>query len=123
VHLKDQAVQEYADGFLFGDAALGEGFLQLAEMVRVLRAAQPQVRFSLEVITRDPLRVPVLTPPYWATMTDVPATDLARTLRTVKAKAARTLPTVGGLPLEQQVEAETRNITTSLAYARERLGL
>jgi hypothetical protein len=93
-------------------------------MVRVLREARPEVRFNLEVIARNPLRVPVLTPRYWATMSGVPATDLARTLRTVRAKAPRgPLPMVSSLPLEQQVECEQRIVADSLTYAREHLGL
>ena len=115
---------EYEDGFLLADAALGKGFLDLAAMVRVLREARPDVRFNLEVIARDPLRVPVLTAKYWGTMPGVPATDLARTLRTVRAKAPRgPLPTVNSLPLEQQVECEQRIVADSLTYAREHLGL
>ena len=124
VHLKDQAVREYEDGFLFADVHLGKGFLDLPGMVRVLREARPEVRFSLEVITRDSLRVPVLTAKYWATMGGVSAADLARTLKTVKMKgSAEALPVIGSLPVEAQVEAETRNIERSLAYAREQLRL
>ena len=49
-------------------------------------AAQPDVRFNLETLMRDPLKVPVLTEKYWATFPDVPGSDLARTLRVVRAK-------------------------------------
>ena len=122
VHLKDQAVRESDDGFLFADAPLGKGFLDLSAIVRVLREANPAIHFNIEVMTRDPLRVPVLTPKYWATMPDVPATDLARTLRTVKANASpQPLPQVSNLSIEDRVAAETRNISESLAYAREHL--
>jgi 3-oxoisoapionate decarboxylase len=122
VHLKDQAVHEYAEGFLYGDAALGRGFLPIEEMVRLLRQARPDVTFNLEVITRDPLKVPVLTPGFWATLPDVPARDLARTLQIVKAKAAPApLTTVTTLPLEEQLALEQNNIEQSLTYARERL--
>jgi sugar phosphate isomerase/epimerase len=124
VHLKDQAVGEYEDGFLLADAALGKGFLDLAAMVRVLREARPEVRFNLEVITRDPLRIPVLTPKYWATMAGVPAADLARTMRTVKANTSRDgLAAVSSLSVEAQIECETRNVEASLAYARDHLRL
>ena len=123
VHLKDQAVQESEDGFLFGDAALGQGFLDLKRMVQVLRQAKPDVRFSLEVITRDPLQVPCLTEKYWATLTDVPGTDLARTLRMVRAHAQKTLPRVSELPPADRAEFEEQNIRQSLAYARTELGM
>ena len=97
VHLKDQAVREYDDGFLFADAALGDGFLDLQAMVAILEEANPAVQFSLETITRDPLKVPCLTEAYWATFGDVPGSDLARTLRTVRAHAAGQLAEVSGL--------------------------
>ena len=121
-HIKDQAVREYEDGFLFADAALGKGFLDVVQIVRLLRAANPHVRLNLEVMTRDPLRVPVLTTKYWCTMPDAPASDLARTLRTVKGNARPTsFALVSALSLQQRVELEARNITESLAYAREHL--
>ena len=123
VHLKDQAVREYEYGFLFADAVLGEGFLDLERMVAILRRANPQVHFCLETITRDPLEVPCLTDKYWATLADVPGSDLARTLRTVRANASQELPEVSHLPLAEQVEREEDNVKRCLAYAREHLGL
>ena len=124
VHVRDHAVQAYDDGFLFGETALGQGFLDVPAMVRVLREARPEVHVNLEVIARDPLRVPVLTPKYWATMPAVPALDLARTIRTVKAKTPREpLPSINSLSVEQQVACEQRMVEDSLAYAREHLGL
>jgi len=124
VHLKDQGVREYDEGFLFGDVPLGRGFLDLPKMVEVLRKAKPDVRFTLEMITRDPLRVPCLTEKYWATMADVPGRELARTLRTVRAHAApEPLPRVSDLTPDRQVAQEESNVRGCLAYAREHLGL
>ncbi|HUT89913.1 MAG TPA: sugar phosphate isomerase/epimerase family protein [Thermoguttaceae bacterium] len=123
VHLKDQAVGEYDDGFLFADVPLGEGFLDLAKMVETLRAASPQVRFSLEMITRDPLEVPCLTEKYWATLADVRGRDLARTLRVVRAHACERLPQISGLPLDEQARREEENVKKCLAYAGHSLGL
>jgi 3-oxoisoapionate decarboxylase len=124
VHLRDHVVQEYPEGFLFGEVALGKGFLDVPAMVKTLRAARPEVRFQLEVITRDPLRVPVLTPAYWMSMKGVPGSHLAKTLRTVRAAAPpKALPLIGSLPLDQQVQREQQTVEDSLAYARERLGL
>ena len=124
VHLKDQVVREYEEGFLFADAALGEGFLDLPAMVAILRKAKPDCRFSLESITRDPLKVPCLTEKYWATFADVPGRDLARTLRTVRSNTCpEPLARISHLPLEEQVAREDETVRTSLAYARDRLGL
>lgn len=123
VHLKDQAVREYEDGFLLGDIPLGAGSFDLKRMVEILQAAKPQIRFSLELITRDPLKVPCLTEQYWTTLAAVPGGDLARTLRFVRAHRAENIQHVSSLSLEKQVELEDANIAASLAYARTKLGL
>lgn len=123
VHLKDQAVQPDAEGFLLADIPLGQGCLNLAEMVRVLREAKPGLPMCLELITRDPLKVPCLAESYWPTFPDVPAVDLARTLRMVHSSAAAELATVSSREPAEQVALETQNIVASLRYAREQLRL
>jgi sugar phosphate isomerase/epimerase len=123
VHLKDQALRETDDGFLLGDIPLGQGCFDLPRMVKTLQKAKPDLRFMLELITRDALRVPCLTEPYWVTMPTVPARDLARTLRLVRSHAAKKLQTVRTLSLEKQVALEDANIAASLRYAREQLKL
>ncbi len=124
VHLKDMAVREYADGFLLSEVPFGEGFLDLARMVRLLKTAHPEARFSLEMITRDPLRVPCLTEKYWATFKDVPARDLAGTLALVRANAsAEPLPRVSHLSQNEQIKREEENVRSCLAFARDPLSL
>jgi sugar phosphate isomerase/epimerase len=125
VHVKDVAVAECDDGFLLADVVLGQGMLDLAEMTRILRQANPEVRFSLEMSTRDPLVVPCLTEKYWATLGQVSAKDLARTLRWVRDKGTpeTALPRAEHLPAEERIKLEEENIQKCLAYAREHLGL
>jgi len=124
VHIKDQALQSYEDGFLFGDVALGDGFLDLPAMVKILREANPSIQFDLETITRDPLRVPVLQQTYYRSMGDIPASDLGRALREIRVSAApEPLEIISALSLDDQVAAESRNIRRSVDYARETLGL
>jgi sugar phosphate isomerase/epimerase len=67
-HLKDMGVAEYENGFLLSEVPLGQGFLDLGQIVAVLAKANPQLQFNLEMITRDPLKVPCLTAKFWATM-------------------------------------------------------
>jgi sugar phosphate isomerase/epimerase len=118
VHLKDMAVQQYDDGFLLAEVPLGEGILDLAKMVSVLRGHHPEVRFSLEMITRDALKIPCLTDRYWQAMGDVPAGNLARTLRLVRTAGRKEpLPSVGQLPLAQQMELEDVNVKKCLVCA------
>lgn len=123
-HVKDMGVEEYPDGFLLSEVPLGAGILDLPAMVQAIRAAHPEVRFSLEMITRDPLKIPCLTSPYYATFPDLPARDLARTLSLVRSRASKSpLPRVTGLSAADARAREEQNVRESLAYARERLGL
>jgi 3-oxoisoapionate decarboxylase len=119
-HIKDMGVQEYADGFLLSEVPLGDGFLPLQRMMEAVRAANPAVQFNLEMITRDPLRVPCLTESYWATMEGAAASQLARALGSIKRNVpAKPLPKTTGLSLEQQLAFEDRNVRQSLRYAHE----
>ena len=123
-HLKDMAVAEYEDGFLLADVPLGQGVLDLPRMVEILRKANPDIRFSLEMSTRDALKVPCLAETYWVTFADVPGSDLAHTLRYVRANASpEPLQTVNHLPLDELVRLEEGNIGQCLAFAREHLNL
>jgi sugar phosphate isomerase/epimerase len=122
-HLKDMAVEESADGFLLSEVVLGEGIIDLAGTVERLRKARPGIRFHTEMLTRDPLRVPVLTDGYWATFGGVPGRDLARTLAFVRKHAKGKLPRVSGLPEAEQLALEDRWNRQCLEYAGRKLGL
>jgi sugar phosphate isomerase/epimerase len=123
-HFKDMGVAEYEDGFLLSEVPLGEGFLDLQRIAETLRRARPGVRINLEMITRDPLRVPCLTPKYWLTMDKVPGRDLAETLARVrKHKFPPPLPTVSGLSRTEQVRIEDDNVRRSMRFARTQLKL
>jgi hypothetical protein len=123
-HLKDMAVQEYERGILLAEVPLGTGFLDLPRIVEVLRRARPEVQFSLEMITRDPLRVPCLTKEYWATFETLPGWFLAGTLSMVRGNAARNgIPKVSTMTQEEKLELEDQAVHRSLAYARKELQL
>ena len=123
VHFKDQALREYEHGFLLADIPLGQGSFDMKRVAAILRRAKPDIRMMLELITRDPLKVPCLTDKFWATMPQVSGNDLARTLRFVREHPAKSLQEVGSLSLDKQVELEDANITASVKYAREELDL
>jgi sugar phosphate isomerase/epimerase len=121
-HLKDMAVAEYDNGFLLAEVPLGQGFLDLKKIVAILRRSRPEVRLNLEMITRDPLKVPCLTPRYWATFESLPGRHLARTLTTVrKHRPHDRLPNISGLPHKQQLAAEEDNVRKCMAYAEKYL--
>jgi 3-oxoisoapionate decarboxylase len=123
-HFKDMGVEEYPQGFLLAEVPLGTGVLDLARAVRTLRAARSEIRFNLEMITRDPLKVPCLTQRYWTTFPELPARHLAAALSFVRDHApARPLRQISSLSREEQLRAEDQNIRDCLAFARERLAL
>jgi sugar phosphate isomerase/epimerase len=122
VHLKDMAVAEYDEGFLLAEVPLGEGLLDLPKVVQVLRSRHPEVQFCLEMITRDPLKIPCLTDRYWVAMGDLPGRALARTLRTVRTHGRKDLPRISPLSPSEQTQAEDANVRKCLAYAAGLMG-
>jgi sugar phosphate isomerase/epimerase len=118
-HVKDMAVRPYPDGFLLSEVPLGTGVLDLPRIVSVLRKANPKLRLSLEMITRDPLKVPCLTARYWAPFPDRNGKYLAQTLRLVQASSSGgPLPSVSQLAPQERVRVEEENVKACLNYAR-----
>lgn len=122
VHFKDQALSEYDDGFLLGDIPLGQGSFDLKRIVRMIRAAKPDLQFCLEIITRDALKVPCLHEDYWRAVTEPTGRDVARTLHFVRTHSTPS-QAISQLPLVEQVAMEDANIEASLNYAGKELGL
>jgi sugar phosphate isomerase/epimerase len=121
-HLKDMAVDTGSDGFLMSEVPLGDGYLDLPRAIRLVQQARPKVRWLLEMITRDPLKVPCLGDSYWATLPDRNGICLARTLRFVNQhKSAKPLAHISQLTHSEQLGTEDRNVISSLEYARESL--
>lgn len=117
-HIKDMGVRPYEDGFLLSEVPLGTGLLDLPRIVSVLQKKNPKIKFSLEMITRDPLKVPCMTDAYWAVFPERNGKYLARTLRLVRDHASRTpLPTVSNLSREERARVEEDNIKACFAYA------
>jgi sugar phosphate isomerase/epimerase len=119
-HVKDMGVEEYADGYLMSEVPLGTGFLDLPRVLGVLRKAKAAPRLNLEMITRDPLKIPCLTEKYWATLDHVPARRLASALALVRKHAAKKpLPRLSDLPRDERVKREDDNVKECLRYAKE----
>ena len=127
-HIKDMAVAPYEDGFLLSEVPLGDGFLDLKGMVQKLRQKDPAMGFDLEMITRDPLKIPVYTKKYWVTFDDtyspLPGRDVARIFEILKSNPpAKVLPTTTGFSQAEQLRIEDENNLRSLQWARENLDL
>jgi sugar phosphate isomerase/epimerase len=120
-HIKDMGIEPYDDGFLLSEVPLGQGYLDLPRIMTTIRKARPEVRFNLEMITRDPLPIPVLSKKYWATLAHVPATDLADMLAAVKRHGQKPLPRVGQLSKEERLRVEEGNVQQCLEHAARKL--
>jgi sugar phosphate isomerase/epimerase len=124
VHLKDMSAEECERGYLLSEVPLGEGMLDIKHMVDTVRRARPEVHFSLEMITRDPLEVPCLTDKYWATFDEVNGIYLARLLSNIRAHKPRSpLPRITGLTPDERYALELELVDRSIVYARDHLGL
>jgi 3-oxoisoapionate decarboxylase len=124
VHFKDMAMEECESGFLLSEVPLGEGMLDMPRITEIIRRARPDVRFSLEMITRDPLLVPCLTDRFWASFDDLNGVHLARALTRIRSsRRAAPLPRVSGLDPDQRLALEHELVDRSIKYAREHLGL
>jgi sugar phosphate isomerase/epimerase len=123
-HVKNMGIEHSTDGFLLSEMLLDKGFLDLPRMVALVRQARPNTRFSLEMITRDPLHVPCLTDKYWVTFPDRNGRYLAQTLRLVeKEQSSQPLPRVAQLSHDAHMRLEEENVVSCLRYARENLKL
>lgn len=122
--IKDMAVEEYEEGFLLAEVALGEGIVDVKRAVEIIRKARPDVKITIDMLTRDPLKVPCLTDKYWATFPERSGLPLARTLHLVRRnKPNRPLLRVSELDRESQLKVELENLRKSVLYARDILGL
>lgn len=123
VHLKDMAVEEYDDGFLLSEVNLGEGFLDIEGMISEIRKHNPTIKFNLEMITRDPLKIPCLTPAYWATFESISRGELVDFLHQIRTHASQeALPRISGKTADEQLALEIENNRTSVAFAKKNYG-
>jgi len=123
VHLKDMAALETERGYLLSEVPLGDGMLDIKSMVAAVRQVRPDVYFSLEMITRDPLEVPCLDEKYWVTFDDVNGVHLARLLRLIRAHQPASLPRISGLTPDERYALELEFVDRSIDYACRELGL
>ena len=122
-HMKNMGVQNYADGFLLSEVLFEDGFLDIPALWAILKKANPRLLPMHELITRDPLKVPVLTDKYWVTWPERSGLYLARTLRMVKAnESKKPLPVVSTLDEAGQLAAEEANNIRCFDWARKALG-
>ena len=117
VHLKDMAVQPHERGFLLSEVTCGQGFLDLPRIVAVLNKANSDLRFSLEMATRDPLLVPCLADGFFVTFPERKSTHLETAMQRVKANPLKQPPpSIVNKPMQQQLADEEANNRGSLTW-------
>ena len=128
VSFKDVAVDFYEEGL----AAIGGSLRRRSQRSARHRSPAPEgetrtVLFLLEMITRDPLKVPIFTEQYWKVYDDkspVPPRDLAMLVDWVrKHPPKKPLPRISGLTPEQRLAFEDACNQQCIDYAREKLPL
>jgi len=123
-HLKDMAVRPYDEGFELSEVALGDGSAPLAKIISTLRKHRSDIPICLEMITRDPLKVPYKTDHYWVTYE---RRDEARIRKfengPLKRSSAKPLTRITGLSAAQALAVEDENLRRSAAYAKQTLKL
>ncbi len=123
-HLKDMALRPYEGGFELSEVPLGTGMCPLAKMIEVLRTARPKLPLCLEMITRDPLKVPYRDDGYWASFGGRDEARIAAFETRVLSRARKEpLPRVSGSSLEAMQAQEDENVRLSTAFARDTLHL
>jgi 3-oxoisoapionate decarboxylase len=120
-HVKDMGVEEYKDGFLLSEVPLGKGFLDLNKIFGLCLQNNQQVRFNLEMITRDPLQIPCLTDEYWSVFPEGKAIDMAKSLRMIRERTGKPLPRVSQLDAEGKLAEEEQNIIECMEYSKSKL--
>jgi len=123
-HLKDVAFALSEDQLLLSEVPLGQGILPLAKIMEILRRGRADIHFCLEMITRDPLRVPYLSDQYWAPYDKRNEMRIERFKSRFLEKASKTpLPKVSGMSSQRMLAVEDDNVRRCVAYAKRTLGL
>lgn len=118
--MKEMGVAQYDEGLLLSEIGIGAGATDQMALWKILSGANPRLKFAVEFITRDPLRVPCLTEGYWASMPETSALKLASHMQWVREHTTE-LPYVDHLPPEQLLRLEEENNISVIDWGRKNL--
>ena len=116
----------YEDGFLLSEVALGEGMLDIPGTAKGLQQRDPNTIFALEMITREPLNIPVFTKKYGRRSTTPTARCPAATWPGSWRSSATSQEAAHDHGRPEPADAlklEDDLINRSIAYARKNLSL
>jgi sugar phosphate isomerase/epimerase len=118
--LKDMGVAPYEQGFLLSEVVFGTGCTDQKALFEIMRKHNPKIQATEELITRDPLKVPVLTDDYYRSF---PADMRARRdkwMDMVKAKQTK-LPIISTLSDADKLKTEEGNHRATIAWGLKNL--
>jgi len=125
VSFKDIGVDFYPQGILLSEVAFGDGLLDLKAIVARFQKKDPKMLFQLEMLTRDPLKVPVFTEQYWNVYDDkspAPAKDFAMLVAWVRNNPPKVpLPKTSGLTPAEVLALEDKLNDKCIDWARANL--
>ena len=125
VSFKDVGVDFYADGILLSEVAFGDGLLDLPGIVARFQKKDPKMLFQLEMLTRDPLQVPIFTERYWKVYDEkspAPSRDLAMLVGWIRNHPPKTpLPRTSGLTPAEVLALEDKLNQQCIDWARAHL--
>lgn len=125
ISFKDIGVDFYEEGILLSEVPFGDGHLDLAGLVARFQKQNPKMLFQLEMLTRDPLQVPVFTDAYWKVYDDkspASARDLAMLVGWIhNHRPKKPLPRTTGLNAAQRLALEDACNQQCIDYARAHL--
>jgi hypothetical protein len=78
----------FRNTWMVSDAKSARVGIDLPRCVAAVRKVKPKARFSLDMLTRDPLKIPCLTSKYWATFPGAKVQRLTRAINYVRQHAS-----------------------------------
>lgn len=124
VHLKDYQVVESEEGYRLLRCALGEGVIDLPEIVRILAQKGLHPNINIEIGAFQARHIRVLEPDFWPCYPPIPASQLAKVLRQVRRRGIdprqdwRT-PAEKGASYEDLLAYENQQVERSVQYAKQ----
>lgn len=119
--MKDMGLAPYDEGFLLSEVRFDTGINDQAALFETMRAHNPRINFMQEIITRDPLEIPILTPSYRASLPEITDADVARFMDDARARAQE-LPVVSHLSPRERLQAEEDNNRHTFQWAIDKYG-
>ena len=98
--------------------------LDLSKIVQLCLKYNPDIKFNLEMITRNPLKVPFYQERYWQTFEELSAKEVVGAIKWIRNHQSKmALPSVEGMSQLEKLAYEEQNIIESFKYAIHELKL